>query len=85
MSFTPATLSLMNSGINEGPNLFHYTTADAHTDVDETDYFTNGVDYGMKVNDVVFVIDTATPTTTVHRVASVDSDGNATIDAATLA
>lgn len=62
-----------------------YKSTDAHTDVDATDYFTNGEALGMKVNDVVIVIDTDAPSCTIHIVSAVDSDGNATISTATLA
>lgn len=61
-----------------------YKSADAHGDVDVTDYFSNGEALGMKVNDLVFVIDTATPSATMHIVSAVDADGNATISVATL-
>jgi len=68
-----------------GMAIWSYTSADAHTDVDATDYFASAEDYGMVVNDVIIVVDTATPTCTIHNVASIDSDGNVTITAATLA
>jgi hypothetical protein len=63
-----------------------YKSEDVHTDVDATDYFTNGEALGMKVNDLVFVIKTtATVGATLHVVTAVDSDGNATVSAAILA
>jgi hypothetical protein len=45
-----------------------YKSADAHGDVDATGYFTDGLDLGMKLNDMMCVIDTATATITWHRV-----------------
>ena len=57
-----------------------YKSADAHTAVDAAGYFTNGADLGLVADDVMIVVDTATPTCTIHQVA------NATgITAATLA
>lgn len=85
MSFAASGLRLLVPGTSSGPGLFVYLTTDAHTDVDATDYFTNMVTYGMKVYDIVIVIDTDTGTTTTHHVTAVDTDGNATISAATLA
>ncbi len=65
--------------------LWVYKSTDAHGDVDATDYFTNGAALGMRVNDVVIVLDTDAPTATIHMVTTVDADGNATVGAATLA
>lgn len=68
-----------------GGQLWYYASTDAHTAVDAADYFSNGDDLGMKVDDVVIVVDTSTPTATIHHVASVTSGGAATVTAATLA
>lgn len=65
--------------------LWLYASTDVHTDVDATDYFSNGADLGMEVNDVVIVVKTtATIGATLHVVTNVDSDGNATVSAAIL-
>lgn len=61
-----------------------YKSTDAHGSVEATDYFSDGADRGMKVNDVVIVLDTDAPACTIHLVSAVDADGNATISAATL-
>lgn len=92
MAFTPTTLNLLSSGSSNGPKLWHYTNTDAHTDVDATDYFalmglgtaSMASNRGMKVNDIVFYIDTDTATLTVHYVTAVDAEGNVTVGAATL-
>ena len=63
-----------------GTKVWLYVDGDAHTDVDASGYFTNGADLGMAANDVMIVVDTATPTCTIHHVASAT-----TITAATLA
>ena len=57
-----------------------YTDGDAHTDVDAAGYFTDGADLGLTANDVMIVVDTATPTCTIHQVLNATS-----ITAATLA
>lgn len=85
MAFSASGLRLMIPRIGSGPALFFYHTTDAHTDVDATDYFASGKNYGMADNDVVVVVDTDSNTCTVHMVSDVDSDGNATIAVATLA
>lgn len=93
MAFTPATLNLMLTAVGGGPQIWHYTNTDAHTDVDATDYFakmgfgtlSDKTTRGMRVNDIVFYIDTDTATLTVHYVSAIDSEGNATVAAATLA
>ncbi len=72
-------------GMGNGNSLWMYVSADAHGDVDAADYFSNGDDLGMKVNDVVVVVDTATPTATIHRVSTVTAAGAASVNAATLA
>jgi len=56
-----------------------YKSADAHTDVDLVGYFTNGADLGLTEDDVMIVVDTATPTCTIHQVASSTSITVATL------
>ncbi|AVX04234.1 hypothetical protein MXMO3_01708 [Maritalea myrionectae] len=63
-----------------------YASEDIHTDVDATDYFSNGDALGMRVNDVVIVVKTtATIGATIHVVTAVTTDGAATISPAILA
>ncbi len=71
-------------GVGSAPTLWQYSSTDAHTAVDATDYFTNAKDLGMRADDIMIVVDTSTPTCTIHHVAAIDSDGNGTITAATL-
>lgn len=68
-----------------GPEGWIYSSADAHTDVDAANYFSNGDDLGLKTNDFMIVIDTNVPTCTIHHVATVTAGGAATITVATLA
>lgn len=43
------------SAYGTGPALWIYNSADVHTDVDASGYFTDGFDLGMKVGDQVLV------------------------------
>jgi hypothetical protein len=83
MAYTTATLNCIGGGVGSCPQLWVYTTTDAHTDVDAADYFSDGTAKGMKVNDVVIVVDTDTNTCTTHMVSAVGATA-ATIAAATL-
>lgn len=77
---------LMVPRIGTGTALWAYTSADIHTTVAGTDYFSNGDYLGMKVGDVVLVSkSTATLGTTIHYVSAVTANGAATVAAAILA
>jgi hypothetical protein len=85
MAYSNAGLSLHSGGIGGSPKIFIYTSTDIHTDVDAANYFSDGVTFGMAVNDLVFVIKTtATVGATLHTVLSVSGDA-ATISPAILA
>lgn len=76
----------IGGGIGSGPALWIYNSTDVHTDVDATDYFTNGGDLGMKVGDHVLVgKTTSTIGATLHYVSAVSAAGAATVSAAILA
>lgn len=77
--------NLVTAGSLSGPQVWIYVSADAHGDVDAADYFSNGDDLGLTVNDVMIVVDTNVGTCTIHYVTTVTSGGAATIAAATLA
>ena len=67
-----------------GPSLWIYTSADVSTDVDDTGYFTNGYDLGMRVGDIVHVIETDNSYLhTVHSVTVSTAGGASTVSAAT--
>jgi hypothetical protein len=51
----------VSSGIGNGPNVWHYSSADAKATVVAAAYISNAKQLGMKVGDVVHVFDTATP------------------------
>lgn len=72
--------------VGGGQGFWLYASTDVHTDVDATDYFTNGNALGMKVNDVVVVVKTtATIGATIHVVTTSTAGGAATIAPAILA
>lgn len=81
MAYTANTLSLIAGPLTGPGKQWVYITADAAATVDTSGYFSDGVDRGMAVHDLVTVIDTATPLTSVHRV----SDINTTTKVADLA
>lgn len=72
--------------IGNGVSLWAYSSTDVHTDVDATDYFSDGDALGLKVNDVMIVTkSTATVGATIHTVSAVTAGGAATIAPAILA
>jgi len=72
--------------IGDGIALWVYSHTDVHTDVDASDYFSNGHSLGMKVNDIVIVSKTsATIGATIHTVTTSTAGGAATIAPAILA
>ncbi len=82
MAYATADLNKISNGaLGGGPELWLYTSADAHGDVDASDYFSDGAAKGLKVNDPMIVIDTSTATITMHRVTVVTAGGAATIGA----
>jgi lipid-binding SYLF domain-containing protein len=56
-----------------------YASADVDADVDAVGYFTNGDDLGMKLHDVVFIVDETTPLVTLAFVSAVTAGGAATV------
>lgn len=76
----------MTSSIGSGGDAWYYASTDVHTDVDATDYFSDGAALGMRVGDIVFVVKTtATVGATLHSVSAVTAGGAATISPAILA
>ena len=78
--------NLVAQSVGAAPALWLYTSEDVHTDVDATDYFTNGNALGMRVGDVVIVVkSTATIGATLHVVTVSTAGGAATVSSAILA
>ena len=78
--------ALLSQSVGAAPALWIYSSTDVHTDVDASDYFSNGAALGMRVNDVVIVVKTtATIGATLHSVETVTAGGAASIRPAILA
>jgi hypothetical protein len=59
-----------------------YRSADVHTDVDGTDYFSDGDALGMKVGDVLLSVETDNSyALSMHVVTAVTAGGAATVSA----
>lgn len=61
--------------------IWAYSSTDVATAVDEVGYITNGDALGLKIGDIMFVVDTDTGpnTVTIHRVITVTAGGAATV------
>lgn len=59
------------AGAIGGNSVWHYSSADDDATVNGAGYFTNGVELGMKVGDIVHVFDTATPKASYHGVNTI--------------
>ena len=70
MAYSNTGLRCLQPSVGGGPGLWIYVSADAHTAVDAAGYFSDGADFGLAADDVMIVVDTATPTATIHHVAS---------------
>ena len=81
MAYAVTNPPAMIVGPLTGPGqLWIYRSTDVATDVDASDYFTDGNALGMRVGDVVFVYDTDTNAVhTIHRVTVSTAGGAATV------
>ena len=64
-----------------GAQLWTYASTDAAADVDLDGYFSNAKELGMRVGDVVFVLDTDSThkQTTTHIVKAINANGSANL------
>lgn len=69
----------VEQGIGAAPSMWMYSSADAHGTVIGAGYFTNGAALGIKANDVMVVVDTATPTCVIIGMASATTGRAATL------
>ncbi len=70
---------LVSQGVGaSGPRLWSYSSADAETAFDDTDYITNASDLGMETGDFVHILDTTNSLSTMAQV-TLDADGNGTL------
>jgi len=83
MAFNPRELIKLGGGLADGQTAWLYRTTDAMSAVDNTDYFIEARNLGMRVGDPVTVIKTDGPNRYETFVAALDSDGNATVTAGT--
>ena len=85
MAYVPtAPPVLIVPHVGDGPGLWLFSGADAHTAIDADDYVSNGDDIGMRLNDAVIYMDTATPGSTVHHVRTPVTAGSASLTIATI-
>jgi len=71
---------LLVTGVSGGPNVWYFAHAtDPHTDIDAAGYFSDGATFGLKANDIMFVIDIDTATCTIHHVLNATTIGAATL------
>lgn len=70
---------LVQGVAGEGPSIWTYSSTDAAATVDAANYITDGGSLGMKVGDLVYVMDTdaSPPIVTLHQVSAT---GNGTTD-----
>ena len=74
--------AMIGQRIGGGGALWIYQSADVHTDVDGTDYFSNGSVLGMQVGDVVLSVETDNSyALSMHVVTAVTAGGAATASA----
>lgn len=83
MAYAASGLSLLSDLIGGKQREWMYRTTDSIGTVDDTDYFTDASDRGVKEGDIIWVVKTDTPAVYFTYVSDVDSDGNATVTVAT--
>lgn len=59
--------------IGNKPNFWVYSSTDDDGTVNGAGYFTDGASLGMKLNDIVIVVDTTTPLVSLCSVSSVNA------------
>jgi len=85
MAYVSAQLNCMASAMGGGNGIWIMSGTDVHTDVDATDWITDGSAKGLKVTDIViYVKTTATVGATLHSVSAVTAGGAATLTPAIL-
>lgn len=76
MAFSRDGLSKVAGSAGDAPSLFTYTSADAIATVNTAGYF-NDASKELKVRDIIFVVDSNTPTT---HIVSVLSNASGVVD-----
>ncbi len=68
---------LAHAGVGGGASMWLYVSADPAATVLGAGYITDGDDLGLKVNDCITIIDSATPLATLAMVDAVAAGGAA--------
>lgn len=69
MAYTTDTLQLQSQGLTKtGVGIWTYKTADAFATVKASGYFSDAFAKGMRVRDIIFIVDTNIPATTLSNV-----------------
>jgi len=76
MAFSRNGLSLIGFSAGDAPSVFSYTSADAIATVNTAGYF-NDASKELSVRDIIFVVDSNTPTT---HIVSVLSNASGVVD-----
>lgn len=88
MAYKPGDLILAFGGINDpGVRIWTYKTTDGSTAVEAADYFSDALYRGMRVGDLVYIVEVDSGTVTsaaFHVVMTVDSDGADLSDATAI-
>lgn len=63
----------VTAGVGGAPNIWIYKSTDDDATTNGSGYYTNGAALGMKLNDIVLVIDTTTPLVSLCSVSVVNA------------
>lgn len=84
MTYSPSTLRFIDGDIGGGaPRFWAYTSADGDGTITGSNYFSDGDKKGMKVGDIVDVINTTGPKYKRYQVTGVTAGSGATVAAPT--
>lgn len=77
MAYDPTKLRMIaQAGFDSGGVWIYGPSPDTHATVEGAGYFANGGKVGMKVNDIVFVIEASGGGTTCHSVTALAAPAN---------
>lgn len=71
MTYSNSRLQIKDPALGGGPATFVYWTNKPRAEMDVTDYFSDGADFGMKLADLVFIRRNGVEDADVHRVIAV--------------
>jgi hypothetical protein len=85
MAYNPDSLNCVNPRLGGGDDAlklqsatYHYRSVDVAATVIAAGFIDNGLDNGIKVGDLLVVLDQTTPLATTHIVSVVDAAGDVT-------